>query len=86
MQGLIVHYPGTLAKPKQFKIFEKFAIIEPGLKILLMNNDPENDEVRQKVDEDGLLEDLADEFTNGDPDDALARAEELGYDIDDLPL
>ena len=26
-----------------------------------MNNDPENDEVRQKVDEDGLLEDLADE-------------------------
>ncbi len=50
-----------------------------------MNNDPENDEVRQKVDEDGLLEDLADEFTNGDPDDGLARAEELGYDIDDLP-
>jgi len=51
-----------------------------------MNNDPENDEIRQKIDEDGLLEDLADEFTNGDPDDALARAEELGYDIDDLPL
>ena len=52
----------------------------------LMNNDPENDKVKQKVDEDGLLEDLDDEFTNGDPDDALARAEELGYDIDDLPL
>lgn len=51
-----------------------------------MNNNPENDEVRQKVDEDELLEDLADEFTNGDPDDALARAEDLGYDIDDLPL
>lgn len=51
-----------------------------------MNNDSENDEVRQKVDEDGLLENLADEFTNGDPDDAFARVEEFGYDIDDLSL
>jgi len=51
-----------------------------------MNSDPENDEVRQKVDEDGLLEDLADELTNGDPDEALSRMEELGYDVDDLPL
>jgi len=51
-----------------------------------MNNDPENDEVRQKVDEDGLLEDLADELINGDPDEALERMENLGYDVDDLPL
>lgn len=51
-----------------------------------MDNDPELDPIRKEVDEDALLEDLADEFTNGDPDDALARAEELGYDIDDLPL
>lgn len=51
-----------------------------------MDNDPELDPIRKEVDEDALLEDLAEEFTNGDPDDALARAEELGYDIDDLPL
>jgi len=51
-----------------------------------MNSDPENDEVRQKVDEDGLLEGLADELVNGDPDEALSRMEELGYDVDDLPL
>ncbi len=51
-----------------------------------MDNDPELDPIRKEVDEDVLLEDLADEFTNGDPDDALARAEDLGYDIDDLPL
>ena len=51
-----------------------------------MDNDPELDPIRKVVDEDELLEDLAGEFTNGDPDEALARAEELGYDIDDLPL
>ena len=51
-----------------------------------MDNDPELDPIRKEVDEDALLEDLAEEFTNGDPDEALARAEELGYDIDDLPL
>ncbi|MDP2655155.1 MAG: hypothetical protein Q8P17_01165 [bacterium] len=51
-----------------------------------MDNDPELDPIRKVVDEDALLEDLAEEFTNGDPDEALARAEELGYDIDDLPL
>ena len=51
-----------------------------------MDNDPELDEIRKEVDEDGLLDDLADEFTNGDPDEALERMEELGYDIDDLPL
>jgi hypothetical protein len=44
------------------------------------------DEIRKEVDEDELLKELADEFTNGDPDNALERAEELGYDIDDLPL
>ena len=51
-----------------------------------MDNDPELDPIRKEIDEDALLEDLAEEFMNGDPDDALARAEELGYDIDDLPL
>ena len=51
-----------------------------------MDNDPELDPIRKEVDEDGLLEDIADEFLNGDPDEALSRAEELGYDIDDLPL
>ena len=54
--------------------------------ITKMDNDPELDPIRKEVDEDALLEDLAEEFMNGDPDDALARAEELGYDIDDLPL
>lgn len=51
-----------------------------------MDNDPELDPIRKVVDEDTLPEDLAEELTNGDPDEALARAEDLGYDIDDLPL
>lgn len=51
-----------------------------------MDNDPKNDAIRKETDEDGLLDDLADEFTNGDPDKALDRMENLGYDIDDLPL
>ena len=51
-----------------------------------MDNDPELDPIRKEVDEDALLEDLADELTNGDPDEALERMEELGYDVDDLPL
>ena len=51
-----------------------------------MDNDPELDPIRKEVDEDALLEDLADELTNGDPDEALSRMEELGYDVDDLPL
>lgn len=51
-----------------------------------MDNDPKNDAIRKEADEDGLLDDLADEFTNGDPDEALERMENLGYDIDDLPL
>ena len=45
-----------------------------------------DDEIRDKTDHDELMEELADEFTNGDPDDALSRLEDLGYDIDDLPL
>lgn len=51
-----------------------------------MDNDPELDPIREEVDEDALLEDLAEEFTNGNPDEALVRAQKLGYDIDDLPL
>ena len=53
---------------------------------LQWTNDPELDPIRKEVDEDALLDDLAEEFTNGDPDEALARAEELGYDINGLPL
>ncbi len=51
-----------------------------------MDNDPELDPIRKEVDEDALLEDLAEELTNGDPDEALSRIEELGYNVDDLPL
>ena len=51
-----------------------------------MDNDPELDPIRKEIDEDALLEDLAEELTNGDPDETLARMEELGYDVDDLPL
>jgi len=51
-----------------------------------MDNDIELDPIRKVVDEDALLDDLAEELVNGDPDEALARAEDLGYDIDDLPL
>jgi hypothetical protein len=32
------------------------------------------------------MENLANEFVNGDPDDVLERLEEFGYDVDDLPL
>lgn len=44
------------------------------------------DEIKKEVNEDELLEELADQFMNGDSDEALERAQELGYDIDDLPL
>lgn len=44
------------------------------------------DEVRDKVDHDELMEELAEELTSGDPDEALERLEDLGYDVDDLPL
>ena len=50
----------------------------------IMNKENLPDEIRDKVDHDGLMEELTDEFENGDPDDALARLENLGYDIDDL--
>ena len=51
-----------------------------------MNKEDSPDEIRDKVDHDGLMEELTDEFENGDFDDALARLENLGYDIDDLSL
>jgi len=44
------------------------------------------DAIRKEIDEDSLLEDIAEELTNGDADEALERMEELGYDVDDLPL
>ena len=31
------------------------------------------------MDEDALLEDFADDLMNGDPDEAISRAEKLGY-------
>ena len=49
-------------------------------------NENLQDEIRDKVDHDGLMEELTDEFENGDCDDALARLKDLGYDIDDLSL
>ena len=51
-----------------------------------MNKEDSPDEIRDKVDHDDLMEELTDEFENGDFDDALARLEDLGYDIDDLSL
>jgi len=46
----------------------------------------EDDEIRDEKDHDELMEELADELVNGNPDDALSRLEELGYGIDELPL
>lgn len=45
-----------------------------------------DDEIRIEVDEDGLKEELADQLTNGDADEALQRIEDLGIDVDDLDL
>jgi hypothetical protein len=45
-----------------------------------------DDEKRMEIDEDGLKEELAEQFTNGDADEALSRMEDLGIDIDDLDL
>ena len=45
-----------------------------------------DDEIRDEKDHDELMEELADELMNGDVDGALSRLEDLGYDIDDLPL
>lgn len=43
------------------------------------------DEAKKEADEGRLLAELAEEF-DSDPDTTLTRAEDLGYDIDDLPL
>lgn len=45
-----------------------------------------DDEKRMEVDEDGLKEELAEQFTSGDADEALQRMEDLGIDIDELDL
>lgn len=45
-----------------------------------------DDEKRMEIDPDGLKEELADQFTNGDADEALSRMEDLGIDVDDLDL
>lgn len=45
-----------------------------------------DDETRKELDEDELLEEIAEELESGDPDEALARLEDLGYDVDDLSL
>ena len=44
-----------------------------------------DDKTRVEVDEDGLKEELAEQFQD-DPEEALARMENLGIDIDDLDL
>jgi len=44
------------------------------------------DKIRMEVDEDGLKEELAEQFTSGDADEALERMENLGIDVDDLDL
>ena len=43
------------------------------------------DDIRMVVDEDGLKEELAEQFQD-DPDEALSRMEALGLDVDDLDL
>jgi hypothetical protein len=45
-----------------------------------------DDEIRIKIDPDGLKEELADEFLNGDADEALQRMEDVGIDVDGLDL
>ena len=45
-----------------------------------------DDEIRIKLDEDGLKEELAEQINNGDADEALQRMEDLGIDIDELDL
>jgi hypothetical protein len=40
-----------------------------------------DDEIRMEVDEDGLKEELAEQFQD-DPDEALSRMDDLGIDID----
>jgi len=44
------------------------------------------DDIRMEVDEDGLKEELAEQFNNGDADEALERMENLGIDMDELNL
>ena len=53
-----------------------------------MNHDPSDleDEIRDKIDHDELMDELAEELTSGDADEALQRLEDLGYDVDELPL
>jgi len=44
------------------------------------------DEIRDIVDHDDLMEDIKEELLSGDSDEALERLEDLGYDVDDLDL
>ena len=44
------------------------------------------DEIRMEIDEDGLKEELAEQFINGDADEALQRMDDLGINIDELDL
>ena len=45
-----------------------------------------DDKVRIETDPNGLKEELADEFMNGDSDEALERMDNLEIDIDELDL
>lgn len=51
-----------------------------------MDTEELGDEKRMEVDLDSLKEELADQFLNGDADEALQRMDDLGLDIDDLDL
>ena len=62
----------ALCIAKTTQICDKLRVFETNLSTP-MDNDPELDSIRKVVDEDALLEDLAEELTNGDPDEALAR-------------
>lgn len=50
-----------------------------------MNWDALDDETKDKVDHDKLIEELSDEF-EGDPDSVIDRLENLDLDVDDLDL
>lgn len=44
------------------------------------------DEQKDEIDHDALVEELSDELMNGDADEALTRMEDLGIDIDELDI
>jgi superoxide dismutase len=45
-----------------------------------------DDEEKQAVDEDRLVEEISDDYSSGDTEEAIERLEDLGLDIGDLNL